>query len=180
MSKHERAVQTLEEGLKKVPRSWTEIVARGYLEGLAATEDKAVLDTLKKYTELGIDDQVRRQAVVLLAKVGKMHKKRLPTVKDEIEKLLHDRSYRVRVGAISAAKAYGDAALLPALSTIADTEVESTIVRYAREAVRALSKKKEPDAIGSLQKSVEELEKENRDLKDRIAKVEAMVEKDKK
>ena len=37
-----------------------------------------------------------------------------------------------------------------------------------------------PKEIDSLRKSIEELEKENRDLKDRLSKVEAFVEAEKK
>jgi len=176
-TKHKRAVEVLKNGLKDAYSSWTEIVIRGYLAGLAATEKEDAIDIIKEYIEFGHDDSIRRSVPSLLAKLGKRYKKERPEIKDLLEKLLRDNSYRVRLSSIIAAKAYGDASLIPALSKIAEGEVESTIVHYARESVRALSKKKESQEIDSIRKSVEEIEKENRDLKDRLSKVEALIEK---
>jgi len=93
---------------------------------------------------------------------------------------LNDGSFRVQVYAIIAAKTLEDAALIPALQKLAESEAGGGIIRRARLAVRALSKKKEPKEIDSLRKSIEELEKENRDLKDRLSKVEAFVGVEKK
>ena len=176
-TKHERAVEILKNGLENIVSSWTEIVIRGYLAGLAATEKEEVIDIIKEYAEFGHDDAVRRAVPGLLAQLGKRYKKERPEIRDVLEKLLRDNSYRVRLYSIIAAKSYEDASLTPALSKLAEGEVESTIVRYARESIRALSKKKEPSEMDSIKKSVEELEKENRDLKDRLSKIEAMVKK---
>ena len=79
---------------------------------------------------------------------------------------------------LPAISTYEDAALIPALSKLAETEADSGLVRGARVAIRNLSKKKEPKEIDSLKKSIEELEKENRDLKDRLDKIEAKLKKE--
>ena len=55
--------------------------------------------------------------------------------------------------------------------------MDSGTIRLARIAIRALSKKKDDTEVKSLQKSVEELERENKDLKDRISRVEAVLKK---
>ncbi|MHA1929913.1 MAG: M1 family aminopeptidase [Candidatus Thorarchaeota archaeon] len=174
---HERAVEILKNGLENVVSSWTEIVIRGYLAGLAATEKEEVIDIIKEYIEFGHDDAVRRAVPGLLSKLGKRYKKERPEIKNILEKLLRDNSYRVRLYSIIAAKSFEDASLIPALSKLAEGEVESTIVRYARESIRSLGKKKDSSEVASIRKSVEELEKENRDLKDRLSKVEAVVKK---
>ena len=93
--------------------------------------------------------------------------------------MFYDKSYKVQLNAINAAKTYGDASLVGSLTKLAEGEVDADIVRLARLAIRALSKKKDSTEIKSLQKSVEELEKENRDLKDRLSKVEAVLDKEK-
>lgn len=176
--RHERSFDILKKGIKTAPRSWTEIVRRGYLSGLKETMRVDAISVISDYVNPGHDDYLRRTAPGLLAELGKKFKKKHPDIKDLIEGLLHDRSYRVQVGAINAAKGYGSPDLIPSLRKLAEGHVDSGIVRLARVAIRALSKKKDSTEVKSIQKSVEELERENRDLKDRLSKVEAVLEKE--
>lgn len=175
-TQHDDALQLLREGLKTAAPSWQYTVQNGYLNGLAETDKEEVIDIIKPYSEVGTPDEIRRIIPGLLARLGKRYKKERPEVKSDLEILLQDRSFRVVVSSLRAAKTYGDAALIPALENIADSQVEGRIVRYARDATRALSKKKDTTELDSIRKSVESLEKENRDLKDRLAKVEAILE----
>jgi aminopeptidase N len=175
-TQHDDAFEILESGLKSAPPSWHSLVQQGHLDGLAATEKEAVIDILLEYSKAGKPDELRRLVPGLLAKLGKRYKKMHPEIKSELEKLLEDRSYRVRIMTLIATKSYEDPALIPALRKIAETEARASYVRYAREAIRALSKKKEPKELDSMKKSIEELEKENRDLKDKVSKIEAMLE----
>lgn len=189
-TQHDQAFDVLSKGIKRVPDSWHSLIEQGYLEGLIATENEEAIGILLEYAKSGRDDYIkrlvpggkddylRRLAPGGLASLGKRYRKEHPEIRDELIKLIHDRSYRVQINAILAAKAYEDSSLIPTLSRTAESSVEATLVRYAREAIRELGKKKEPKEIDSLRKSVEELEKENRDLKDRVTKVEARLEKD--
>ncbi|MHA1587404.1 MAG: HEAT repeat domain-containing protein, partial [Candidatus Thorarchaeota archaeon] len=179
-SKHDSAFKTLRAGLKIAPPSWHYLVQQGYLAGLAATEKEEAIAVLREYMVLGTPDELRRVVPGHLAKLGKRYKKKHPEIGSDIEKMLNDRSFRVQVYAIIAAKTLEDAALIPVLQKLAESEVGAGVIRRARLAVRALSKKKEPKEIDSLRKSIEELEKENRDLKDRLSKVEAFVGVEKK
>jgi len=172
---HDSALGVLSEGLKTAAPSWRYIVQQGYLNGLAETEKEEVIDIIKPYSEVGRSDEIRRIIPGLLARLGKRYKKERPEIKSDLERLLQDNSFRVAVNALRGAKTYGDAALIPVLERIADSEVEGRYVRYAREAIRALSKKKDLTEIDSIRKSVESLEKENKDLKDRLSKVEAVL-----
>ncbi len=176
-TKHRLAFELLKKRIKDVPSTWTEIVKRGYLSGIKETEKEEAIDILIEHTKPGVPDYIRREVPGTLAVLGKRYKKKHPDIRSILEKLLYDKSYRVQVGAISAAKDYGDSSLLPALTKLAESSVESGIVRSARVAIRALSKKKDSTEVASIRKSVEELEKENRDLKDRVAKVETLLEK---
>jgi aminopeptidase N len=179
-TQHDDAFDILVTGLKKATPSWHSIVQQGYLNGLAATEKKEVIDILKEYSKAGKPDELRRLVPGLLAKLGKRYKKEHPEIKSELEKLLEDRSFRVKLMTLIATKSYEDSALIPALRKIAETEALSGYVRRARETIRALSKKKEPEELDSMKKSIEELEKENRDLKDKVSKIEALLEEDRK
>ncbi len=176
---HERAFEILQEGLKNAPESWHNIVRQGYLEGIAATEREEAIPVIREYMRVGTDDYLRRTVPGALARLGKKHKKKYPEILSDITTLLNDRSYRVQLAAILAAKEYGDSTIISDLERIAESSVESTVVRYAREAIRELGKKREERELDSVRKAVEELERENRELKERLARLEAVL-KDKK
>ena len=176
-TQHKDAFDTLTSFLKKCPPSWHNVIEIGCIEGLAATEKAEVIDIAEKYRELGISDWVRRQIPPILAKLGKRFKKERPEIKSIMENLILDNSYRVKMAAIVASSEYEDAALIPVLREQAESAAESGVVRQCRVAIRALSKNKEPEKLESLRKSIEELEKENRDLKDRLDKIESHLKK---
>ncbi len=179
MTQHDDAFDSLSKFLKNCPTSWHDVIEIGCLQGLAATEKEEVIDIAKKYLEFGTSDWIRRHIPGILAKLGKRYKKDYPEIRSILESSLQDNSYRVQQYSIAAATGYEDATLIPALSKLAETAAESGIVRDARVAIRNLSKKKQPKEIDSLTKSIEELQKENRDLKDRLDKIEAKLEKKK-
>ena len=177
ITKHDDAFDILSKYLENCPSSWHDVIEIGCLQGLAATEKEEVIDIAKKYLKIGTSDWIRRNIPSLLATLGKRYKKDYPEIKSILENSIKDNSYRVQQYSIQATSLYEDAALIPALSKLAETAAESGLVRGARVAIRNLSKKKQPKEIDSLKKSIEELQKENRDLKDRLDKIEAKLEK---
>ena len=176
-TQHDSSFEELSEFLKSCPRSWHDIIEIGCLEGIVATEKEEAIERVKKYLELGTSDWIRRMVPNMLAKLGKRYKKGHPEISSIIEKHILDRSYRVQQMTISAAGTYEDASLIPALSSLAARAAESGIVRRCRVAIRELSKKKEPTEIDSLRKSIEELQKENIELKGRLDKIESRLKK---
>ena len=178
-TQHDDAFDSLSKFLKNCPSSWHDVIKIGCLHGLAATEKEEVIGIAKPYLKFGTSDWIRRHIPGILAKLGKRYKKDHPEIRSILENSIRDNSYRVQQYSIPATSIYEDAALIPALSKLAETAAESGIVRGARIAIRNLSKKKQPKEIDSLTKSIEELQKENRDLKDRLDKIEAKLEKKK-
>ncbi len=176
-TQHDEAFDLLTKFLKECPSSWHDVIEIGCLQGLVATEKEEVIGIVKEYLKLGTSDWIRRYVPSMLAKLGKRYKKDHPEIKSIIEQSLLDNSYRVQQYSINATTVYEDAALIPTLSKLAETAAESGLVRGARVAIRKLNEKKEPKEIDSLKKSVEELQKENRDLKDRLDKIEARIER---
>ena len=175
-TQHDRAFDLLVDFLKKAPPSWHDLVQVGSLQGLAETEREDVIEIAKDYLKVGTSDWIRRHIPTILAKLGKRYKKDHPDIRSILESTFLDKSYRVRTFSIAAAPIYEDSTLISSLSKIAEREAESGIVRRCRIAIRKLSKKKEPKEIDSLRKNVEELEKENRKLKDRLDKIETRLE----
>ncbi len=179
-TQHIDAFWILSEFLKQCPPSWHDVIEIGCIEGLAETEKIEVIDIAEKYSKFGTSDWIRRQIPAILAKLGKRFKKERPEIRSVMEKLILDHSYRVKMAAIIASTAYEDATLIPVLREQAESAAESGIVRRSRVAIRSLSKNKQPEELDALRKSIEELEKENRDLKDRLDKIESHIWKDKK
>ncbi|RLI59879.1 MAG: hypothetical protein DRO87_01645 [Candidatus Thorarchaeota archaeon] len=175
-TKHERAFEVLSSLLKSAPPSWHDIVQVGCLQGLAATEREDVIPIAIQYSRVGVSDWIRRNTAGILAKLGKRFKKEHPEIKSILEKMFVDGSYRVQMSALYAAPDYEDASLIPSLSILAERAAESGVVRACRLAIRKLSKKKEPSEIESLRKSIEELQRENLDLKDRLSKIESRLD----
>ncbi|MEM2143682.1 MAG: M1 family aminopeptidase, partial [Candidatus Thorarchaeota archaeon] len=174
-TKHEAAYDLLIAELKRSPQSWHNVIIQGIVEGLVATEKEEAIAVLLELLRPGTDDYVRRVVPRGLAVLGRRYKKEHPEIKEELIKLLNDASYRVRVNAILAAKEYEDPELIPALQRLADGEVDSTLVRYSREAIRHLNRKREARELESLRRAYEELERTTRNLQDRLSKLEAQL-----
>jgi aminopeptidase N len=174
---HESSFEILSELLKHCPPSWHDIIEIGCLEGIVATEKEEAVELVKPYLKLGTSDWIRRMIPDQLARLGKRYKKEHSEIRSIIEKRILDRSFRVQAMAISATITLEDASLIPTLSKLAESAAESGIVRRCRLAIRNLSAKKEPKEIDSLRKSIEELQRENKDLKDKLGKIEMMLEK---
>jgi aminopeptidase N len=174
--RHESSFEILSDFLRDCPPSWHDVIEIGCLEGITATEKEEAIDHVSQYLKLGTSDWIRRMVPDQLARLGKRFKKEHPEIRSIIEKHILDRSFRVQAMSISAAATLEDASLIPTLSKLAERAAESGIVRRCRLAIRSLSIKKEPKEIDSLRKSIEELQKENRDLKERLGKVEVLLE----
>ncbi len=175
---HGRSFEVLIDGLASVRPSWHHIIKQGYLQGIAATEKEEAIPVLLDHLKAGQPDELRRVIPMLLAKLGRRYKDNHPEVKDVLVRLIDDRSFRVRAAALLAAKEYEDPSLVSSLQRVAAAEVEGRFVRLSREAIRSLSKKREKVEVESLRKTVEDLEKETRELKDRLARLEFLVRQD--
>jgi aminopeptidase N len=175
-TKHGEAFDFLKTKLPTAGDSWQEIIRRGYIAGLAATEKEEAIDLILPFLEVGKSDYLRREAIKHLGKLGKRYKNKKAEIKDLLEKtLLTDKSYRVIASCLSAIKNYEDASLIPTLRRFIEITEMHGFRRNTKSIIRSLSKKKEDTEIKSMQKSIEELEKENRELKERIEKVEFLL-----
>lgn len=178
--KHKNSLKILTDLLPKIKSSWAEIVLRGYLSGIAATEKKEAIEILLPYFEVGKSDYCRREVIVHLAKVGKLCKKEHPEIKEILEKtLLNDKSHRVIGSTISAISSYGDASLISSLNQFEKMSYLHHFKRAAKGAVRALGKIKDTSELKSIEKTVEELQIENRKIKERLDKLENDLSKGK-
>ncbi|NHK30193.1 MAG: hypothetical protein FK730_02495 [Asgard group archaeon] len=178
--KHINALDVLLKNMPTKDTSFLSIVTRGFVNGLAALEKLEALEKILPYTEIGVSDFIRREAVTVLGKLGKKFKKEQPDIKQNLVKiLLNDKSRRVQYSALSAIKDFGDASLIETLYQFKNMICLSHYKRAAKVVIRSLASKKEDTELKSLQKTVEEMQKDNRELKERMAKLESIIESEK-
>jgi aminopeptidase N len=178
--KHEDALDILLKNLPTEDSSYLSIITRGFVNGLAALEKQEALEKILTYTEIGVADFVRREAITALGKLGKKFKKEHPEIKQYLIKtLLNDKSRRVQYSTLSAIKDLGDSSLIGTVKQFENMTCLNHYKRAAKVVIRSLSSKKDTSKLKSLQKSVEEIQKENRELKERMAKLESLIKNEK-
>ncbi|MFN2462410.1 MAG: M1 family aminopeptidase [Candidatus Dormibacteria bacterium] len=180
---HARAATALPDLLKAADRpSHRESVAAGALRGLAELRDPAQLGAILERARPGRDQRLRAAALVSAASLAvPSGREAREVVRDAAEQALRDPLYFVRRGATRALADLGDPAAIPALQATIDREVEGA-VRYAcRVAIDSIQRSADTDAsTGTLRDDVEELRRANRELRERVDRLDAPRRKGKK
>ena len=91
-----------------------------------------------------------------------------------MSELLEDPDFRVRIAAVEALNGLGDSNAVGALKRAEGKDLDGRVRRRAREVARLLSEGATKDSqVRTLRDSVEKLQDENRELKERLLKLEA-------
>ncbi len=154
-----------------------DVITAAALTGLASLRDLRALDTLLGYTEWGRHQNARRAAVEALGALAPLAEEasRL-RVRERLEQLLDDPSLRVQLAAVGSLVALKDTRSLPALSALAGRALDGRLLRSARIASRTISEGADRgDEVTKLKDELEKLQQQNQQLKDRLTKVEAIV-----
>ncbi len=93
--------------------------------------------------------------------------------------LLNDKSKRVQYSALSAIKDLGDSSLIGTVQQFENMTCLNHYKRAAKVAIRSLSSKKDDTELKSFQKTIEEIQKDNRELKARVDKLESTIQNEK-
>ncbi len=158
-------------------RSHMEVVRRGVLEGLAEMRDPKGIGVCEAHIRYGEDPWLRATAADVLGRLGEVLEDRRRDIRDILLPILKDREYRVRRAAVTALGRMKDPANTQALEAVEEGEIFGQIRRAARQAIRQIRQAQEAKAQkAEAEKALNELKDENRELKARIAKVEARVE----
>ncbi|MBI3744663.1 MAG: HEAT repeat domain-containing protein, partial [Chloroflexi bacterium] len=152
--------------------SFMETIRVSAIDGLGASQDDGALETAKDWTKYGKPEAVRGAAMVAVAKLGE-------TRKDTAEFLgdyLSDPMFRVRLRVAEALEALGDSKGAPLLEAQAGREIEGRARRRMREAAAAIHEKaKDKDELRRLRDDLAKVSDDNKSLRDRLDKLEAMV-----
>jgi aminopeptidase N len=129
---------------------------------------------LLEATAWGRVTQGRRSAVGALAQLMRGRRDReARMVREELERLLEDRDFRVQSAAVEALAVIGEAAAVKALRRMVERELDGRLVRRGKEVIRELQ---EGGAAGEqvrrLREEVEELRTQAAQLRERVESLE--------
>jgi aminopeptidase N len=146
--------------------SWADVIAAGAIDGLAQLRDDRALPHLFTRTRYGHPSRVRRAATMAIPKLSTDRRAR-----EHLEELLDDDDFSLRLDVARALLELGDARSRGALRARAEIELDPRARRRMKEAIRDLGGERK--AQKSLEDHIERLENEQKDLRARLAKLEA-------
>lgn len=150
--------------------SWNSVIQQRALEGLGELQGERGLAIALDWTTYGRPQPARALAVGAIEKLGKDH----DTAIDRLIDLLEDPWLRVRIRSAQALATLKVERAAAALERMAGRDLDGRAVRAARIALRDIRK---PSAGGAETKRLHErldaIEQENRELKERLERLEA-------
>lgn len=162
-----KAFDVLKKNLRK--ESFNEVIRIGVFDGYAELRDTQAVPIIIEWTRYGKPHLAREAATRALGKLGEGK----PEVTDYLAHLLDDPWFRVRLEAAVALGELLDPKALGALERLIERELDGRVKRRAREAVRKIQAGREAsDEFRRLREDVDKLKEENRQLKERLDKLE--------
>jgi HEAT repeat protein len=153
--------------------SWGEVLAAGGLKGLGASRDPKVLDTLLQHTEAHHPQRVRAAAAGALAALAAECEACVSPALDCLVELTQTAGFRVRLAAVAALGRLRDPRALPTLSALHASTGDGRLRRMAYEAIQDIRDgRTSSQALGALRQTVEELERKQAGLRDRLSSLE--------
>jgi len=169
-----RAFAALERSLAK--DSQNEVIRSSAIAGFAELRDAKALPIVLEWTRYGKPQQVRTAAATALGKFTEfVPEAQKSDVVDRLVELLSDSWYRVQSSAIESLKQARDPKAVPHLERTAQRELDGRIVRLARDAVQKIRQGQDKgEELKKLREDVDKLLDENRALRDRLDRLEAL------
>lgn len=152
--------------------SWNETIRGRALEGLGELKDPRGVAVALDWTAAGRPQPARTAAITALEKLGALEGK-TDAVVERLTELLDDPWLRVVTRSIGALRALKAEQALPALQRLTVRHLDGRAIRLAREAIRAIEQgSARSEAEEKLRDRLDTLERDNRDLRDRLAALE--------
>jgi aminopeptidase N len=172
-----RAFEALERALEK--ESHNEVIRYMAFEGLGELRDERAVPLCIEWTRYGRPPRARQGAVLALGKLGEhlgATSAAGQRIFDRLVELLEDPWLQVRLQAVVSLQDMGEAKAVPHLEALAARELDGRIVRRAREvALRLREGRQRSDEMRRLREDVEKLQQDNRELRDRVDRLEGQT-----
>jgi len=174
-TRHDRAFETIVKGMDRP--SQAEMVARGASLALANLRDERGIEVLKERTAYGRPELARFGVASALGKLGSFHETRRDEILEHLAALFRDPNYRARLGAVTGLSALGYKKGVDELEKVAEAEPQPHLRTAARAAIQDIREKHATAAKKvEQQEDLDKLRDENRDLRNRLATIEAKVD----
>ena len=153
--------------------SWGEVLVAGGLKGLGASRKPEVLETLLAHTEEHHPQRVRAAAAGALASLASDREACVPPALDRLLELTQTAGFRVRLAAVAALGRLREPRALSTLSALHASTGDGRLRRMAYEAIQDIRDgRTSSQALGELRQTVEELERKQAGLRDRLSSLE--------
>lgn len=149
--------------------SWNDTIAAGAARGLAELDDVRAVQPLIEATRDERSEALRRAAVGALPRLYHLLDERKPSIVEAIVEAIDAQPFLVRLAAIGAAEALGDARAIPVLRRVASREGDGRLRRDALEAIDRIGEaQRTPPEMAKLRTEIAELREEVADLRSRL------------
>jgi aminopeptidase N len=173
-TRHAGAFDALVQGMDRP--SQAEVVARSAATALAELREEKGIPVLTERTAYGRPELQRSAAATGLGKLGYYLERRQDEILDDLAALTRDPNYRTKLGAVEGLVALGTKKGIPELEKVADTSVLGTLRRNARRGISQIREKHAERAKRlEQQDELDKLKDEGKELKTRLAALEAKV-----
>jgi aminopeptidase N len=153
--------------------SYLDVIRSSALGGLAELRDERGIDVALAAARYGEPPVARRAAISALGSLAGEHAPRKRQVREALEELLDDADFRARIAAVEALRVIGEPDSIGALARAEQRDLDGRVRRRAREVIRAIREHApHNDAVKALRDSVEKLEQQQRELVERVRKLE--------
>ncbi len=155
--------------------SQNDVIRASALLGMADLKDERALPIAIDWTRRGKSNPVRSVAAAVLGKLGQLSDKAKDLASDRLAELLQDEWLRVRMNACAALADLRETRALGELHRTTERDLDGRVVRAAREAMARIREGSDKgDEVRKLRTDVDKLLEDNRALRDRLDKIDAM------
>lgn len=150
--------------------SFTDVIRQHAYRGLGESRQESAVPFLLEATAWGRVTQGRRAAVGALAMLMRGRRDReAREVREEVERLLEDKDFRVQSAAVEGLAVIGDVASVSVLRRMTERELDGRLVRRGREVIRDLQEGSAAgEQLSRLRDELEELRATTGQLRDRL------------
>jgi aminopeptidase N len=173
-TRDERAFDVLARMLER--DSYLDVIRAHALGGLAELREERVIELAKGYCAYGQAARARVAAIGTLAKLGSEIEARRGEILDFLIAMADDREFMVQMRLPAALEELGDSRAIGTLERIGERALDGRLRRRAEEAVAALRRgRSRSEETRLLRDDLEKMREENRKLKERLERLEALA-----
>ncbi|CEJ45854.1 Peptidase M1, membrane alanine aminopeptidase [Umezakia ovalisporum] len=173
--KEEKVIKQLKSVLAEKP-GWNEVVRSGAVGGLAELKtSEAALNLLLEYTQLGVPQSLRLATIRALGKISVGQSPvNLERILDKLAELAKETFFLTQVAVVTALGQMETPKAMGILRSLADQTADGRVRRYAEEEIAKVQKNVGTDnALRQMREELDQLKKQNQELKSRLEGLEA-------